>query len=92
MGDVMYDLKALMRAGERAITMVFKDRESFTAAAVNWADLHCIDARYCVHAEGPDTHVVIIEEAAPDNHEFQHFISEELAQLGFPNVEVVTEW
>jgi len=81
-----------MEATEKAIDMAIDAYDTFDNAAVNWADLHCIDAQYCVHAEGPDAHVVVIEEASPDNSEFQEFIHEELAHMGFLDVEVRTEW
>jgi len=88
----MCDLKALMKATERALDMAADARNSFKHVAVNWAHRCCVDAQLIRHADGTETHAVIIEEADPVNTEFQTFIAEELAQLGFPGVEVVTEW
>jgi len=88
----MYDLKVLMKATDKAIGMARDAKHTFINAPVNWRTLYCQDAQFCIHANGDESHVVIIEEADPDNHEFQSFISEELAHMGFPDVEVRTEW
>lgn len=85
------DLNVLKRSADKACEMAFKDRHRI-AGAINWGDLGCTLAeRYQDHT-GRIGFRVIIEEAAPDAHELQEYIAERLAEMGTPDVEIVTEW
>lgn len=75
----------LMDATDRAIKAV---KEQRIPGAVNWADLHCLDATI----GGEAVLQVTISEVAPEATEFQEAVQSELARQGWPNVKVVTEW
>jgi hypothetical protein len=83
------ELVKLREATNRAIDEVQKQR---TKGAVNWADLHCLQAAWVVTDEEESYAEVTIEEAAPEADEFQTAVMLELDKLGYPNVHVVTEW
>lgn len=59
--------------------------------AVNWADLMCVDVS--VSLTGQDLEwTATVEEASPDASKFCIVIANKLAERGFPNVYVRTEW
>ena len=88
----MYDLQKLRKDANEACNMAFDARETFKAEPVNWADLGCTDAQYILHADGRESHAVIIEEASPEAWAFRLFIADELAIQGYKNIDVITEW
>lgn len=60
---------------------------------VNWADLDCVGAIFCVTDEGDSSFQVLIEEASPDgNEELREFIAQYLGDNHFPGVEVELAW
>ncbi|WP_157109873.1 hypothetical protein [Thermanaeromonas toyohensis] len=59
--------------------------------AVDWGDLHCIDAFMCSEPDN-ERWVVIVAKTAPDACRLQFAVREKLAAMGFENVEVITEW
>lgn len=63
----------------------------FEHAAINWGDLGVVEVVWC-RSLTRTWYCVLIEEAAPDNWEFQKFVADELAAGGWPDVEVRTEW
>ena len=60
--------------------------------AINWGDLHCVEAFVRIGSVRGMSGEVLIEEAAPDNYDFQVAVNEGLKARGFDNVEVRTEW
>ncbi len=66
-------------------------RRKHIAGAVNWGDLSCLDVEWYETLLGESGYRVVIEEAAPENQEFQRFIREDIKKFGF-DVQVVTEW
>lgn len=88
----MYDLKKLKEAASAACEKAYEKRSEFCNEAINWGDLKCICAEYCVSDEGSQYHRVIIDEAAPDCSRFQGYIYDCLHESGFPDVQVFTEW
>ena len=60
--------------------------------AVNWGDLGCSSAEHFETDDGRAGFRVWIEEAAPEAVELQQFIRADLAEHGWPGVEVRTEW
>lgn len=60
--------------------------------AVNWADLHCFQAEHWENQDGQAGWRVWIEEAAPEADKLKEFVRDDLAEHGWPGVEVVTEW
>ena len=60
--------------------------------AINWGDLYCTEATYCINQNGSEDYRVLIEEAAPGYGPFHEFVCKYLTEHGHPNVQVVTEW
>lgn len=58
---------------------------------INWGDLSCFHAAWCVNGDR-EYWQVMISEAAPDCPKLHAFIAEELERRGFGVVEVITEW
>ncbi len=61
------------------------------AGAINWGDLFCFEAAFIVDDEGFSGYRVTIQEADPDNEDFQEWIQAYLKERGY-DVTVVTEW
>jgi hypothetical protein len=85
------ELIKLRAATDDAIGIV-ETSEPRVSSAVNWADLHCLQAAWVRTDTGEHYAEVTIEEAAPEAYEFQAAIAAELAKAGWPDVRVVTEW
>ena len=84
-------LQRLRTAADAALMEALAHRDDI-GGAVNWADLHCLEARVFTADDGETGYQVFIEEAAPDAHPLQKFVGEQLRQAGFPAVEVMTAW
>lgn len=80
----------LRRATDNAIGVV-ESRERIPGP-VNWADISCSQAAWVITDENLPYAEVRIEEAAPENPEFQEAVRAELRKAGWPDVRVVTEW
>ena len=63
----------------------------FPKEPINWGGMGVLDASKRISREGKSWQV-LIDEVAPDAHEFQNAVSQNLAERGFPDVEVITEW
>ena len=64
------------------------------AEAVNWGDLGCVHAEYCLGSNGKEVFRVFIEEADPACPKLKSYIENYLCDslsVPFP-VEVTTEW
>lgn len=65
----------------------------FNSDAVNWGDLHCVNALWYRDADGVEGPIVEIEEASPGGAYFLcEWVSNRLAELGFENVVAKTAW
>lgn len=82
-------LRLLRDAADAAIERA-KDDE--VEGPVNWADLGCSKAEHFEDSEGGAGWRVWIDEADPTAIELQQFVRADLAEHGWPGVEVVTEW
>lgn len=62
--------------------------------AVNVADLRCIETALVVDdtPDGAPMWRVVVAEAAPDTLVFREWLSDQLCELGWDRVEIVTEW
>jgi hypothetical protein len=60
--------------------------------SVNWADLHCIQARHFYTSDDMDGLSVHIEEASPEAWKLREEVAEALMHKGWRNVNVITEW
>lgn len=88
--DRVLDLLALrQKASDLCDAAASRD---FVGAAINWADLKCYHAEWFQGDDGEAGYRIYIDEAAPDNSEFQDWIASELATAGWCDVDVVTEW
>ncbi|BES72221.1 hypothetical protein RE428_32390 [Marinobacter nanhaiticus D15-8W] len=83
-------LKAIREAADKACDTA---QEAGVTGAINWGDLGCVDARFCIDEEGNGSFDVLIEEAAPGSIDLMRHVSEALVdlKLAWP-VEVRTEW
>lgn len=71
-----------------------KRKDEFTGS-INWGDLHCVEALYCIDEYGVETYRVLIEEAAPDNYNLNVFVVEQLSERFNANIMSFTsrtEW
>lgn len=86
-------LTDLIKYTEKALDRVkiLRIGEDITGA-INWGQLHCVDALRCESLNDGVYYEVLIEEAAPDNEKLRSFVREYLKQNGFDNIEVTTEW
>lgn len=84
-------LKKLREDTDAAIEVV-RARRPQVQGAINWADLHCLQAAWVLTDDEENYAEVTIEEASPDAGYFQRVIAEELARAGWPDIRVVTEW
>lgn len=83
--------RLLRKAVDDAIQKAFQQRDSIKEA-VNWGDLHCLSVEWYETDDDLSGWRVYIEEASPDANDFRLFIGFELADAGFPNTDVHTEW
>ena len=84
--------KKLMNDVEKILKEIDKNDKLFNHEAINWADLHCVDvADVDSYSYGKLTQVTI-EEAAPECLNFQAHIMTKLQEIGYKNVDVVTQW
>lgn len=88
-------LNKLKDAAETACEQACKDvgeNESLVHAAVNWADIHCIDAEVYLTAGGQRGLRVLLSEASPSNPQFRQYVADQLRNMDYQDIEVVTEW
>lgn len=85
------DLTMLRRAADQACEMA-RTEPHRPAGAINWADLSCTRAERYQDDSGEIGYRVLIEEADPGAIKLIKCISDNLAEMGCPGVEVVTEW
>lgn len=60
--------------------------------AINWGDLGCVAANYCIDNDGREFYQVIIEEAAEENPALERAIREALQRDGWEHVGVIITW
>jgi hypothetical protein len=85
-----YDLKALMHDVDLLCDTA--DKEQFKNDAINWGDLGCTRAEFYIDDEGGQGYRVTIEEVAPDAIQFKMWLSAQLIDFGYSDVEIVLEW
>lgn len=86
-----YDLRSLRHEADIACHLAEGDDDSYIDA-VNWADLSCVEAGFCVNDGGDEYYYVKIEEADPAAYHLREFISNWLKERGYDDVVVRTEW
>lgn len=62
--------------------------------AINWADLECVEASFCININGELGYRVLIEEAAPEEIALHEFILQGLEAYGFDvtRLTIETAW
>lgn len=86
-----YDLDALRAAANEAcVAAIGKCAE--IKGAVNWGDLGCHEASRYETDRGETGYFVTISEASYNASDLMFFISRELKNSGFANIEVRLEW
>jgi hypothetical protein len=88
---VRQDLINLKLAANRACIKAVADKQNIDGA-INWADLNCHTAEEYQDESGNTGKRVYVQEAAPDNGPLCIYISQRLHEMGFGDIEVVTEW
>ncbi len=59
---------------------------------VNWATVLCCSASAGIDSIGASFLSVVVESASPDADKFQAWLSDKLAETGWPGIHVITEW
>ena len=59
---------------------------------VNWATVLCCSASAGIDSIGASFLSVVVESASPDADKFQAWLSDKLAETGWPGIYVITEW
>lgn len=60
--------------------------------AINWGNLYCACVVACLNNDGETWNEVHINEASPAAYKLSQYVSGKLAEAGFPDVVVKTEW
>ena len=60
--------------------------------AINWADLHCVEAGHCRTSDGGEYLYVLIEECDPSQRDLHTFISQRLSDAGWQQIDVRFAW
>lgn len=89
--DLTEKLKRLRECCETGIAIAHNHKSEWNDA-INWGDLHCVNAELVSSFDGDTSFRVWVEEAEPGASELIRFIGEHLARHGWGSVEVVTEW
>lgn len=84
-------LKSLREDADAACLSAIANKEDIEGA-INWADLSCVEARYCENDSGEKYYAVLIEECSPNQNDLYSFISTKLQQAGWDGVEILFEW
>lgn len=84
-------LKLLKSTAEKACQYAIKFKRTIDDA-VNWADLHCHEAKWTINEDGLSWYSVVIEEASPTADRLRASISTFLEAHDFNGVIVETEW
>jgi len=92
MAERLPELKAACNTVVKALLGRVHKGEVLDDYVVNWGDLACVRAEVCLDDGGNLGWRVRVEEAAPENAEFQADVSRGLEALGFPDVYVETAW
>lgn len=67
--------------------------KDFQGDAINWGDLHCLDASECFGADGKRVLRVYIEECSPDAGTLRRHIIAKLRDRGYTeDIDIVLEW
>jgi len=86
-------LNRIKNAGELACRAACEDKSKLLLrGAVNWANLHCIEATRSENQDGDITWSVLVEQAASDATQLQQYIARKVKESEGVDVEVRTEW
>ena len=88
------ECKKLLNDTDKVLKVLYKERNSelFNRSAVNWARLHCVDARISVDQHGDIRRSVLISKASPESYDFHEAVRERLESMRWGYIEVLTEW
>ena len=91
LNKVFEDLRRFANDAIATAKHLHKHNECFKDGAINWGDLHATGCEFFIDDMGYSGFRILVEEAAPDNHELREFIQKKLQEKGH-TVEVRTQW
>lgn len=89
-GDIVAVLASLKTHTNEILAAL--DREEVSGDAINFGDLSCTEASFVITDTNDEYRQVLIEEASPDCRKLPALMRQKLADGGFGDVQVVTEW
>ncbi len=82
----------LIKDVEKILKEIDKSDKLFIYEAINWADLHCVDVADVDSYFNGKYIQITIEEAAPECLNFQTEVMKKLQDIGYRNIDIVTQW
>jgi len=89
--EIVEKLKELQDITDKIIEELQKEKNAFNEA-INWGDLSCKEASFCINQNGFEYYDVLICEASPDAIKFQNEVYDRLLAIWNIPVIVQTEW
>ena len=89
--EIIKKLIKLQDLTNKIIDELQKEKDAFHEA-INWGNLYCIEASFCINQEGFEYYNVLIHEASPSAMMFRDEISGRLMKNLHEVVMVQTEW
>jgi len=89
--EIVGKLIKLQDLTNKIIDELQKEKDAFHEA-INWGDLSCTEASFCINQQGFEYYTVLICEASPDATMFQNEIYNRLVTIWNEPVIVQTEW
>lgn len=84
-------LRELRAVAEDAVSAA-KDRMNEIEGAINWSDLHCIEARSWMNENGGSGLTIYVEECDPAAYQLQKFITDHIRDRAGISVDVELSW
>ena len=82
----------LIKDAKSILEKLDRDSVRFKYESINWEDLHVVDVAEVDSFYNGNYIQVIIEEAAPDAISLQAEIMRQLMDMGYKNIDVITQW
>lgn len=90
-GERVEWLKGLENEVETILQELQKDKQNIDGS-INWADLHCVEAKWVIDQDGEERAEVLIEEVSPYEVVLGDRVRENLKDRGYGFVDIHLEW